>query len=457
MSDAGATPFVRRPDFWPMAARAAALGVLGATTTVAFLGAEHWLHHLLWGGHEPTAGWFTGPPRAVAVLLVAGVVVGLARRRSGLTPPDPNFVDEIVHGRTDPREAISLVGIGLVSLVAGASLGPEAPIGTAGAGLGTAVAERSVRRRATGSPAAAVGRSPDGTRADPEDTATDDEAEVADAAFAGLSGVFGALLTFPFAVPLLALEMQHPTRFDGYRRLLPGVISATVALGVLYPFIGAPFLGLFAVPAAALAPWHLAAGVLLGLVGAVLGVVTAVVTGLAGTLLGRVEDVLVRAVLGAGVLGLLLVAVPLTGFSGREELPIILEQGASLGLGVLVASLVGKMITFAVSMRAGFFGGAILPLVFIGGTGGVLLHEAWPALPLLHAVAGVSAATATALVPLPLSLMVVTLLMFATGVEAGAVPAVAAVTSFVAVHGTAVLPALGRLLAPGRRRDGTGG
>lgn len=414
MSDLGGTPFARRADFWPMLGRAALLGVLGALATLVFLGAEHWLHHLTWGEHEPTGEWSSGPLRAVPILLVGGLGVGT----------------------------------GLLSLVAGASLGPEAPIGTAGAGIGTAVGERAARR-AGASGVNSVDDDGGGDGLPPNrDRAVDGDGEVvADSAFAGMAGVFGGLMTFPFAVPLMALEMQRPERFDGYRRLLPGLVSATVALAVLYPIIGAPFLGLFDVAVAPLARWHFAAAVVLGLVGAALGVLTAVVTGVVGALLERIGDVVVRAVLGGGVIAVMLVAVPLTGFSGREELPVVLSQGASLGVAVLVAAMLGKMLTFAVSMRAGFFGGAILPLVFIGATGGVLVQQAWPALPLMHAVAAISAATAAALVPLPLSLMVLAIFMFATGVEAGAVPAVAVVTSYVAVHGTALLPTLGRLLA----------
>jgi H+/Cl- antiporter ClcA len=414
------TTFARQPGFWRSIARSSLLGVLGALATLAFLGAEHWLQHLLWHGDEPATDWFQGPVRAVPIVLLGSLVVGLARRRTGLTAPDPNFVDELEHGRTDPRDAASLVGIGLVSLVSGASLGPEAPVATAGAGIGTAVSELS------------------------DDTTPDD---VADGAFAGMAGVFGGLVTFPFAVPLIALEMHSHERFDSYRRLVPGLVSATVALAVLYPIIGAPFLGLFEVQAAPLASWHLAAGVLLGLVGAALGVVTAVVTGVVGRGLGRLSDPVGRAIVGGALLAGLTVALPLTAFSGREELQVVVDGGTALGVGLLVATLVGKMVTFAVSMRAGYFGGAILPLVFIGGVGGVLLQAAWSALPLMHAVAAVSAATATALVPLPLSLMILSLFMFATGVAAGAVPAVAVVTCYVAVHGTALLPALGRILA----------
>ena len=426
MTTGPAPAFARRREFWRLVARAVLLGLLGALATALFLAAEHGLHALLWHDGTGATDWFTGPVRVVPVVLVASLLVGVARHRSGLQPPDPNFVDELEHGRTDPVPAASLVGIGLVSLVGGASLGPEAPVATAGAAIGTAVGERSARRR---------------------DVADADD-EVADSAFAGMAGVFGGLITFPFAVPLIALELQDADRFDGYHRLVPGLVSATVALAVLFPLIGTPFVGLFEVAPADLRSWHLAAAVVLGLVGAALGTLTAVVTGVVGALLRRTGGPVTTALAGGVVLAGIGIALPLTLFSGRDELSLVLAQHGDLGVGLLVASVLGKMVTLAVSLRAGFFGGAILPLVFIGGVGGVLAAEVWPALPLLHAVTAVSAATATALVGLPLSLMVLTVLMFATGVEAAAVPAVAVVASYVAIHGTALLAVIARLLAP---------
>ena len=50
--------------------------------------------------------------------------------------------------------------------------------------------------------------------------------------------------------------------------------------------------------------------------------------------------------------------------------------------GLLVATLVAKMLTFAVSQGSGFVGGPIFPSLFIGGTGGVIVHHVIPGVPL---------------------------------------------------------------------------
>ena len=177
--------FARSRRFWSVTGRAAAVvGLVSGLAAVAFLLLEEGLLHLLWGEDEPTGlgglGW-----GAIAVVLGGAALVGVQRRWSGLAPPDPNLVGELLHGRTDPRAAGRLVLIGLISPGSGASLGPEAPVATAGAGLGTLVGDRGSSRR-----------------------------ETADLTMAGISGAFGSIMTFPFAGPLLALELQEDRHLD---------------------------------------------------------------------------------------------------------------------------------------------------------------------------------------------------------------------------------------------------
>lgn len=411
--------FATARGFAALAARAALVGAAGGIVTLAFLGTEHALHRLLWPA-EPATTWFATPAAGVVVILVAAVAVGLARRATGLVPPDPNFLDELVDGRSEPRHAAQLVGIGLLSLVGGASVGPEAPIATAGAGLGTLVAERT-------------GGGADATR-----TLT----------FAGISGVFGGVLTFPFATPLIGLELQQDREIGRYERLVPALIAATVGLAVVYPFIGAPFVGLYDMALTDGRVWYLAAAVPLGLLGAAVGIVVAVVTTVVGAVLDRIGDPVVRTVAGGVAVAAIGFALPLTLFSGREELGIVLTEGvAALGVGFLVLTLVAKLVTFAVSMRAGFFGGALFPLLFLGAVAGALAHHALPAMPLVLVASSVAGATTVSAIGLPLTTLVFVVVLFGLGAVGAAVPTVAIVTAYVAVQGTGVTGRVVRSLA----------
>ena len=69
-------------------------------------------------------------------------------------------------------------------------------------------------------------------------------------------------------------------------------------------------------------------------------------------------------------------------FTGSAELGTVLSDAGTLGVGLLVALLIGKMLTFGVSQASGFVGGPIFPALFIGGTAGVLVHQMIPGMPL---------------------------------------------------------------------------
>ena len=97
--------------------------------------------------------------------------------------------------------------------------------------------------------------------------------------------------------------------------------------------------------------------------------------------------------LGGLVFGLVGVMLPLTNFTGSDQLETALAEAGTLGIGLLLAILIGKMFTFAVSSATGFIGGPIFPLLFIGGTTGVLVNQIFPDVPLaprvhLHAGGG---------------------------------------------------------------------
>ena len=71
--------------------------------------------------------------------------------------------------------------------------------------------------------------------------------------------------------------------------------------------------------------------------------------------------------LGGAVFGVIGVALPLTLFTGSAQLKSVLQDAGTLGIGLLVAILVAKILAFVVSVGSGFVGGPIFPALFIGG------------------------------------------------------------------------------------------
>lgn len=62
------------------------------------------------------------------------------------------------------------------------------------------------------------------------------------------------------------------------------------------------------------------------------------------------------------------IPLPLTLFYGEQQIQSILDQGATLGVGLLLLTALGKMFTVSLSLHSGFRGGFIFPLFFIGAT-----------------------------------------------------------------------------------------
>jgi H+/Cl- antiporter ClcA len=403
--------FVFDTGYGRLLLRSALVGVLTGVSVLVFLAGEYLLHELVWSGKEVPSGWFSGSLYAVAVVVLAGALVGYLRGRFAMTGPDPNFIDELIEGEVEPRHSVRIAGIGLASLVGGASVGPEASLGSLGAGIGTSVARRH-----------------DG-----------DKEETADLSFAGISAVFGGLGSFAYVGPIMAMEVYHPRWSSGFKRIAPGLIAAVAAFLVLFPAVGTPFLAVYQLPAPELQLWWIPVALLLGLVGAALGIGIAVTIGVSARLAARVSSPLARALIGASVIAALGYALPLTMFSGRQELDVILNRGASLGLALLAMVLLGKIVAFAISMRWGFFGGPFFPLLFIGAVLGTLLAEIVPGLPVVLAVSSLAAGACASLIPLPLMVIILTSMIFGLPLEMTVLPSIATVMAYLAVHGTGLL------------------
>ena len=383
--------------------RAIALGLVAGLFGLVYLIGVEWLTEAIWPHEHPT-GWFSGGIVALVIPLVAGLVVGLAYRVLRLPPRFGGFIDELQEGRVEPATAPAAVGIAVVSLVGGASLGPEAPLGTASGAAGTWLARRD-------------GADAEGVRA---------------LTFIGMSGAFGGLMSTPIGGPLLAFELEHDQSHRYYlTQLVPGILSGAVAFGIMWPVLGAPISGLLALERGSFASWMLVAAVGLG----VAGVLAAVVVGRILVALAEVfrrldARPIARGLLGGAVLGAIGFTLPLTLFSGQTTLPVVLDDAGRMGVAMLVVLALAKAVTLGVSLGSGFFGGPIFPTFFIGGVLGVAVHALLPQIPLALAVGGMIAALGAAIALLPLSMAILVAIMVQSGLEYFAAIVVAAATAY---------------------------
>ncbi|MGE3413846.1 MAG: chloride channel protein, partial [Dehalococcoidia bacterium] len=132
-------PFTQDREFWVLMGYAVVLGVFGALVGLVFMGV------IGFGGgwyDDSDPGWFGGQWWWVAVATVAGVLVGLLRRVLHLPEELPGLIADLKDGHVEPRWVPGIVVVSAVSLIGGASLGPEKALGCMGGGLGTWLSER---------------------------------------------------------------------------------------------------------------------------------------------------------------------------------------------------------------------------------------------------------------------------------------------------------------------------
>ena len=163
--------------FW-----AALLGLISAVITFTFQGLVRIGEGLLWN-HPANAAGLPPPVFTLLVCTLGGLLVGVLVRIFG---DHTGIFAEVMAGfgrtgRVHYRHAPGMVITALASLIAGGSLGPEAPLADACGSLGTLISDR-------------IRLDEKGTRS---------------LGFAGISGMLAGLITSPFGGALSGLESAH--------------------------------------------------------------------------------------------------------------------------------------------------------------------------------------------------------------------------------------------------------
>lgn len=404
-------PLTKSPDFWAVIRNAVVFGVVLAVGALAFLGLLKG-GSKLWFSLPAEPGWFDGHLWWVGVTAAAGVLVGLLRRFLNVPDKLAGTLQEIKDGRVEASTAPAAILVSLVSLVGGASLGPEDALGKMGGGLGSFISERR--------------------RADKEVRETN--------TLSGMAAAYGGLLASPLLATLMVTEIARPRARRLADTLFASLLSSTIAFAIYFPIAGSTFVGIYALPPYKYEDWQLLAAIPLGLVAGGLALVTVVAVGLMKKLLAPLSPrTVLRATLGGVIFGLVGVALPLTLFTGTDQLPTVIEQGKSLGVALLLAVVFAKILTFALCQATGFIGGPILVMFFIGGTAGMATHLLIPGLPEGFAFAAVFASLLGSLVAAPLTLIFFAALTTQIGTLQLAPVAIAVLTAYLVVSGTGTL------------------
>jgi H+/Cl- antiporter ClcA len=355
--DAAPTP---PPRLVLLAAIAIAVGIADG---LIFMGFEWLVNHgdqWIWNDvfHTDTSRWRVIP--LALILSVAFSLVLRALREPRWLPPHLDLLAAAGpgDGKAPPPPSLNAVALILVvggaSLLAGAALGPEAPLTAVAIGLGTWAAARGSLGAASRPLAlASLG--------------------------ALLTAFFGSLV--PLAIPLL-VAYQHTKRLPLVVLIvtvLAGVsswLTCLVVQGNDSGYGGIPSLGthfLDYVAAVGLGVIAAGAAVLLRELVRRLSVVTQKVD-------HRAPWWVAAAVFGAALGGLYLVGGQTVQFSGSEGTTMLVSGFGNYGAWALAGIAVVKLLATSWSMSAGYRGGLIFPSIFVGVALGLCADGAIPSL-----------------------------------------------------------------------------
>lgn len=366
---------LRTRTYLALVLAAAGIAVVLAVVTLAFLGAYGLLRDALWEELPDALGIDPHPWYAIAVTTLGGLAVGLLLLAvPGNGGPGPAEGHGIGLEPVPASHTAGMVLVSLVSLVVGASLGPEAALLAVALALGTALAERA-RRSELGK---VFGMS-------------------------GVGSLLSGLLGSPLAPAVLALEVTPVTGHNLYVFLVPVLVASVAGLLTFEAILGGPLLDLGIPAYAGIEAAHVLEALAVGAAGAILGLVAIAVHRLVRRALRPLGSTVLKATLGGLGIGLVaLVAGEETLFSGEHELEVLLADPEAYGVGALLLILGGKLVAFALSLECGFRGGRIFPVLFIGATVGFVATELFSSIPLAVSVACGMAGAAVALLRLPI-------------------------------------------------------
>jgi H+/Cl- antiporter ClcA len=373
------------------------IGAIGALMMIVFFFLEDTLVAIIWKDIPVDSISPIFDPFILVICVLGGLCVGVIRHyfNGEIAIMAEDLIEFNKDGRFALKRGIELFIRGLVSLVCGAPLGPEAPLTVSAGAVGTVIAEK--------------------TRMPPP--------VVTLSSLSAISGFFGAFLSSPFAGALLFIETTLEKGIMTWKAVLPSIVAATAGFAAYFLLSGSFIGGMFIMP-----PYEgfrdidLLYAVGLGLLGGACGIFFIL---LYKKMRGIFEPMENRPVLlgligglGLGIAGILF---PLTLFMGSDQLQVLIDNYLEVNLLLLFLLVVVKIILITFSFSTGFAGGYIFPSFFIGGTLGILVFRLFPFIPLAVCVVCVIAGVSVSLLRSPIALALIIAIVF----EPELVPAMA--------------------------------
>lgn len=404
-----ATDSLNTRNFYLLLLFVSVIGAIGALMMIAFIFVQDTITEIVWSDIPLDSLVPVFNPWILVICSAGGLSAGLLRYffQGEIAIMAEDLIEFNEKGRFSLKKGTELFLRGMVSLVCGAPLGPEAPLTVSSGAVGTAIAEKA--------------RMPGPV--------------VTLSSLSAISGFFGAFVSSPFAGALIFIETTLEKGIMTWKAVLPSIVAATAGFAVYFLLSGSFVGSMFTLPAyGGFRDIHLVYAIFLGLLGAGFGIFFIVTYKKMRALFEPWEDrpVLLGLLggLGLGIAGMLF---PLTLFMGSHQLQVIADHYLEVGLVFLLVLVLVKILLITFSFSTGFAGGYIFPGFFIGGTLGILVYRIFPFIPLAVCLVCVIAGVSVSLLRSPIALALIIAIVF----DETLIPAmaVALVMGFIVSHG----------------------
>ncbi len=350
------------------------IGLVSIAFTIVWLGLYTALEELIWENHFVLANRWIIPLFVIIFSLLVGLAVKYLNSPTlihGGTKESITGGEEISYRRF-PGTLVS----SFASLLSGASVGPEGPLGF-------------LVEEITGWFSGKLKVS-----------------EEAKHGFkiAALASAYNGVVGSPIFTAVLATELQEKKRdslwFLGWN-LLAGVIGffVFILLGLH------PLLASIVFPALpSMDPVYIIYAIILGVLGALLALFIAISFQALHKLMEKFKErVVLRALIAGIIIAVVVYFIPELIFSGETQIHSIINDAARYGAAMLLLFMILKVLLLALSLKSGFLGGAIFPTLFSCTMLGLALSLVFPSIPLVILVLCIEGATISLILGGPLT------------------------------------------------------
>ncbi len=376
-----------------------------AVFSVLWFGSYQALNNLIWHNDFVTANRWTIPVGVLLFSLIAGLAQKYLNASNAI---EGECLDPITEGDTThyKRTFVGSLISSYASLFSGASIGPEGPLGYLAVDVVQWLGQRLKLPKEGFVPAAMAGLS---------------------SAYNGIIGnsVFTAVLSF-----------ETSGGKDGLPALAANLAAGAVGYLIFRLFGVPPFAGVLEEGSVTemsveLVLWAIG----LGLLGSLLAVYVGVAKTVAGKALSIFDDRPVTRIMVAGaIIAVVCYFFPILMFAGEGPLESLMENPGQATVATLLMLAAAKPLLLALSLKSGYLGGPIFPILFSAVMLGLAISLLLPAVPVGVLTTCIAAGVLTMALGAPLSSILLVSLLTAADLNLIELIVVATVTAMLAGH-----------------------